>query len=96
MDLYKIVKKDAIPTIALSNCDLAEGLILVVDENDKFLGIILQDNELGTYLFVTEFSQDFNCGVGYNYADSDIYDLMKTIRDDFEGADFKYLKQAGL
>ena len=96
MDLYKIVKKDAIPTIALSNCSLEEGLILVVDGDDKFLGIILHDNELNEYLFVTEFSQDFNCGVGYNYTDSDIYDLMKTIRDDFEGADFKYLKQTAI
>lgn len=93
MDLYKIVKRDAIPTIALSNCNFDEGLILVVDENDGFIGIILFDNELSEYLFVTEFSQDFNCGVSYDYNDTDIYDLMKTIRDEYGGADFKYLKQ---
>lgn len=93
MDLYKIVKRDAIPTIALSNCNFDEGLILVVDENDGFIGIILFDTELGEYLFVSEFSQDFHCGINYDYKDPDIYELMKTIRDDYDGADFKYLKQ---
>lgn len=94
MDLYKIVKKDTIPTIALSNCNFDEGLILVVDENDGFIGIILFDNELSEYMFVNEFSQDFHCGVSYDYKDPNIYELMKTIKDDYDGADFKYLKQS--
>lgn len=91
MRIYRVVKKEENPTIALSKVSLNNGFIIVTSDGEA-IGIIVHDLNSENYFFITDFSDyfgDFDSDSGC----SNLEALMNCIKKDYDDpVEFNFVK----
>lgn len=92
MKIYKVVKREENPTIALSDVSMEDGFMLVSSDGEC-VGIIVYDSGREKYGLVNCFYDSFRAGIDVQYDAENLEELMKIIKSDFCGpVEFNYIK----
>lgn len=92
MKIYKVVKREENPTIALSDVSMEDGFMLV-SSDDECVGIIVYDSKRHKYGLINCFYDSFREGIEPRYYDESLEELMRIIKSDFCGPiEFNYIK----
>lgn len=90
MRIYKVVKKEESPTIALNKVDFSEGFIIATSRGAA-IGIIVYDLESESHIFITSFKDYFRELDISGYPN--LENLMNHIKSDYEDpVEFTFVK----
>lgn len=82
MRIYRVVKKEESPTIALNKINFDDGFVIATLDGEA-IGIIVYDLGSENYIFITSF-KDFFGELDPELSYSDLEALMNHIKSDYE------------
>lgn len=92
MRIYKVVKKEENPTISLNKVHMEDGFLIALSDGEA-IGIIVYDAINTQYIMITNFLDDFSCGINPRYYDKDLEKLMDVIKSDYtDPVEFNFVR----
>ena len=92
MKTYRIVKKEESPTINIKEVNFENGFVIVTSD-DEVVGIIIYDTYNDVYAFINHFRDDFYSGVGTDYSDENLEELMKRLTSEYtDPVEFNFVR----